>query len=30
MLHMPGLGEFSFDVRAAGKQEQVRDRVTVR
>ena len=30
LLHMPGLWEFSFDVRAAGKQERVRDRVTVR
>jgi hypothetical protein len=30
MLHMPGMWEFSFDVRAPGRQEQVRDRVTVR
>ncbi len=30
MLHMPGLWEFTFDVRGAGSLEIVRDRVTLR
>lgn len=30
LLHMPGLWEFSFDVRGTGQQELLRDRVTVR
>jgi hypothetical protein len=29
LLHMPGLWEFSFDVRAANKQETLRERVTL-
>ncbi len=30
MLHMPGLWEFSFDVRGSGARELLKDRVTIR
>ena len=30
LLHMPGLWEFSFDLRGAGKSEVVRERIVLR